>query len=136
MGRKKKFEEGTAGAFRLKKDFSKITIEDAEAIMQELDKSYQEYREKWQNADSKELKDAVEQEYLKENETDIKRIKDVARDYTELIPGVRGVISDVFFNMKYTQMRDKRQIMELAKQKGQAKLEKQKKQTKRRKTKK
>lgn len=135
MGRKRKrrkYEEGTADAFRLKKNLSKITIEDAEAIMQELDNSYQHYREEWLKAKTKDAKSVIEQEYLNLNDSDIKRIKFVAKHYDELIPGLMGVISDVFYNMKYTQMRDKRQIMQLMKEKGAKKLAKQKKETEKR----
>lgn len=111
MGRKKKFEEGTADAFRLKKDLSKITIDDAKAIMKELDDSYQIYRKAWDEAKSKEEKDRIEKEYLSANEKDLARIKEVGKQYWELIPGLRAIIDDVYFNMKYTQMLSKREIM-------------------------
>ena len=45
MGRKKKFEEGTANAFRYKKKISKITCADAEALMTEIDSIYQPYKD-------------------------------------------------------------------------------------------
>ena len=112
MGRKRRFEEGTADAFRLKKDLSKITIDEAKAIMKELDDSYQEYRKAWDEAKSKEDKDRIEAEYLSINDKDLTRIKEVGKQYWELIPGLRAIIDDVYFNMKYTQMLSKREIMQ------------------------
>ena len=63
MARKKKFEEGTAEAFRKKKDLSKLTLEDAKAIMKELDKSYTEYKSKWLAAKTKESKNPQREFY-------------------------------------------------------------------------
>ena len=111
MARKRKYEEGTADAFRLKKDLSKITHEDAHAIMKELDDSYIKYKKLWDECSSKEDKDKVEQEYLYENADDINRIKYVSKHYWDLVPGLRDIIDDVYFNMKYTQMIDKREVV-------------------------
>lgn len=116
MGRRKKYEEGTAEAFRKKRQLSKITLEDATAMMEELDKSYSHYRELYDNCKNKEDKERVEEEYLSENASDIERIKYVAKHYWDLAPGLRDIIDDVYFNMKYTQMIDKRELM--AKMKG------------------
>ncbi len=111
MGRKKKFEEGTAEAFKKKTDINKITKEDASAIMKELDDSYVSYRERYDKAESKEEKDSIEKEYLTENAKTIDRIKYVGARYDELQPGVRSIIGDVFFNMKYTEMISKYELM-------------------------
>ena len=100
MARKKKFEEGTAEACRQKKDLTKITFDDANAIMKELDDSYQKYRKLWDEADSKEEKAKIENEYLSENAADIERIKYVAGRYWDLIPGLRAIIDDVYSNEK------------------------------------
>ena len=108
MGRKKKFEEGTANAFRYKKKISKITCADAEALMTEIDSIYQSYKDKWDVAESREQRDAIEKEYLSKVKDDIKRIKQVGKEYWELEYGLMGIISDVFYNMKYTQMINKR----------------------------
>lgn len=118
MGRKKKFEEGTADAFRMKKDLSKITIDDAKAIMLELDKSYTSYKIKWDNADNNDEKQKIETEYLSKNSKDIDRIKYVCKNYWDLIPGLMSIIDDVYYNMKYTQMEDKRELMESMKRKS------------------
>lgn len=117
MARKKKFEEGTAEAFRKKKDLSKLTLEDAKAIMKELDKSYTEYKSKWLAAKTKESKNKIEDEYLSANSSDIERIKYVCKNYWDLIPGLMSIIDDVYYNMKYTQMQDKWEIMSSAKRK-------------------
>ena len=117
MARKKKFEEGTAEAFRKKKDLSKLTLEDAKAIMKELDKSYTEYKSKWLAAETKESKNKIEEEYLSVNSSDIERIKYVCKNYWDLIPGLMGIIDDVYYNMKYTQMQDKWEIMSSTKRK-------------------
>ena len=127
MGRKRKrrkYEDGTADAFRFKKNLSKITIEEAEAIMKELDESYQEYRKPWLATKSKEEKARIEEKYLQQNRDTIQRIKFVGKHYDELIPGLMGVISDVYYNMKYTQLTDKRQIMQMMKERGEKKLAK------------
>lgn len=116
MGRRKKYEEGTADAFRKKKQLSKITIDDATAMMEELDESYTYYRELYDNCKSRGEKERIEEEYLDKNASDIDRIKYVAKYYWELVPGLRDIIDDVYFNMKYTQMIDKRELM--AKMKG------------------
>lgn len=118
MGRKKKFEEGTAEAFRMKKDLSKITIDDAKAMMLELDKSYTSYKIKWDNADNNDEKQKIETEYLSKNSKDIDRIKYVCKNYWDLIPGLMSIIDDVYYNMKYTQMEDKRELMESMKRKS------------------
>jgi len=118
LGRKKKFEEGTADAFRMKKDLSKITIDDAKAIMLELDKSYTSYKTKWDNAETNDEKQKIETEYLSKNSKDIDRIKYVCKNYWDLIPGLMGIIDDVYYNMKYTQMEDKRELMESMKRKS------------------
>lgn len=117
MARKKKFEEGTAEAFRKKKDLSKLTLEDAKAIMKELDKSYTEYKSKWLAAETKESKNKIEEEYLSVNSSDIERIKYVCKNYWDLTPGLMGIIDDVYYNMKYTQMQDKWEIMSSTKRK-------------------
>lgn len=117
MARKKKFEEGTAEAFRKKKDLSKLTLEDAKAIMKELDKSYTEYKSKWLAAETKESKNKIEEEYLSVNSSDIERIKYVCKNYWDLIPGLMDIIDDVYYNMKYTQMQDKWEIMSSTKRK-------------------
>lgn len=124
MGRKKKFEEGTADAFRMKKDLSKITIDDAKAIMLELDKSYTSYKTKWDNADNNNEKQKIEIEYLSKNSKDIDRIKYVCKNYWDLIPGLMSIIDDVYYNMKYTQMEDKRELMESMKRKSTKKTKK------------
>ena len=108
---RKKFKEGTADAFRYKKQLSKLTFDDANAMMAELDKVYTSYRERYDNASSKDEKDEIESEYLAAVSDDLKRIKEVAGKYWELIPGLRDIIDDVYFNMKYTQMLDKRETM-------------------------
>ena len=118
MGRKKKFEESTADAFRMKKDLSKITIDDAKAMMLELDKSYTSYKTKWNNADNNDEKQKIETEYLSKNSKDIDRIKYVCKNYWDLIPGLMSIIDDVYYNMKYTQMEDKRELMESMKRKS------------------
>lgn len=119
MARKKKFEEGTAEAFRQKKDLTKITFEDANAMMAELDESYKKYKKKWDEATTKEEKQNIEIKYLDENAKDIERIKYVAARYWDLLPGLRDVIDDVYFNIKYTQMVDKREtIIEKNKNRG------------------
>ena len=118
MGKKKKFEEGTAEAFRKKQDLSKITLEEAKSIMKELDDSYHEYKSKWLEAETVEEKDKLENEYLSKNSSDIERIKYVAKNYWDLVPGLRDIIDDVYFNMKYTQMLDKWEIMNSNKRKS------------------
>lgn len=125
-GRKKKFEEGTADAFRMKKRLNKLTIEDATAFMKELDDVYEEYKKEYDEASTKSQKTAIEIRYLDKVDSDIKRAKYVGNHYEDLIPGLMGVISDVFYNMKYTQLYDKRDIMAARKACAMKKLEKMK----------
>ena len=51
MARRKKYKEGTAEAFRNKKDISKITLLEAQAIIKEIDTIYTKYRSQYDNAD-------------------------------------------------------------------------------------
>lgn len=104
MGRRKKYKEGTAEAFRNKKDVSKITLNDAQAIIKELDDIYTKYRSKYDDEIDLTEKHNIESDYLYETFDDIQKIKSVAGQYWELQPGVGDVLSDVYYNMKYTKM--------------------------------
>ena len=116
MARRKKYKEGTAEAFRNKKDISKITLSEAQAIIKEIDTIYTKYRSQYDNADNVE-KQNIEADYLYEVGSDIQRIKAVAEQYWELQPGVNNVLSDVYYNMKYTKMIGGREALERRKTK-------------------
>ena len=137
MGRRRKrrkIEEGTSDAFRFKKKISKITVDEATAIMNDIDTIYQDYKPKYDESD-RANKEYIETEYLSKVIDDITRIKQVGKNVFELQPGVMGAISDVFYNMKYTQLVDKREVMaakKLRAEKKLAKLKEKKNESKRR----
>ena len=97
MGRKKKFEEGTADAFRLKK-IQKITKADVQAIVDEIRNNYTIAKNDYDNAIDKEQAEKIEKQYFKENGKDIDLIKKYGKDYFNLQPGVRSIIGPIFFN--------------------------------------
>ena len=112
MARKKKYKEGTSDAFRYKKDISKITVDEAEAIINDLKTIYTEYRKQYDDATDMFEKQRIEDKYLDETLDDIQRIKAVAGQYWDLQKGVNDIISDVYYNMEYTSMIAGREIMQ------------------------
>ena len=117
MARKKKYKEGTADAFRYKKNIAKITCEDAKAIIQDIDEVYKKYRKKYDSAKTTAGKLKIEDDYLDKVDRDIQRIKAVAGQYWDLQPGVHDIISDVYYNMEYTRMIAGREIVQRMKTK-------------------
>lgn len=104
MARRKKAKDGTWEAFMQKKH-NKITKEEANEIINHLDSIYSEFYDKYERELVKEAKDKIEDDYIHEAGSIIRKIKQVASDFHELSPGVASVIGCVQYNMKYTQLK-------------------------------
>lgn len=104
MARRKKAQDGTWESFMQKKH-NKITKEEANEIIKHLDSIYSEFYDKYEKELDKETKDKIEDDYIHEAGSIIRKIKQVASDFHELNPGVASIIGCVQYNMKYTQLK-------------------------------
>ena len=104
MARRKKAKDGTWEAFMQKKH-NKITKDEANEIIKHLKYIYLEYIKMYEEESDKEKLDKIEDEYIHEAGSIIRKIKQVASDFHELNPGVASIIGCVQYNMKYTQLK-------------------------------
>ena len=104
MARRKKAQDGTWEAFMQKKH-NKITKEEANEIINHLNSIYSEFYDKYEKELDKETKDKIEDDYIHEAGSIIRKIKQVANDFHELNYGVASIIGCVQYNMKYTQLK-------------------------------
>lgn len=104
MARRKKAKDGTWEAFMQKKH-NKITKDEANEIMKHLKHIYSEYVEMYERELDKDFRDKIEDDYIHEAGSIIRKIKQVASDFHELNPGVASIIGCVQYNMKYTQLK-------------------------------
>lgn len=104
MARRKKAKDGTWEAFMQKKH-NKITKDEANEIIKHLKHIYSEYVEMYEEESDKEKLEKIEDEYIHEAGSIIRKIKQVASDFHELNPGVASIIGCVQYNMKYTQLK-------------------------------
>lgn len=104
MARRKKAKDGTWEAF-MQKNHNKITKEEANEIINHLDSIYSKFYAEYEREVVKETKDKIEDDYIHEAGSIIRKIKQVASDFHELNPGVASIIGCVQYNMKYTQLK-------------------------------
>ena len=104
MARRKKAKDGTWEAFMQKKH-NKITKEEANEIIKHLKGIYLKYVYMYEEEVDKEKLEKIEDEYIHEAGSIIRKIKQVASDFHELNPGVASIIGCVQYNMKYTQLK-------------------------------
>lgn len=104
MARRKKAKDGTWEAFMQKKH-NKITKDEANEIIKHLDSIYSEFYDKYERELDKDFRDKIEDDYIHEAGSIIRKIKQVASDFHELNPGVASIIGCVQYNMKYTQLK-------------------------------
>ena len=104
MARRKKAKDGTWEAFMQKKH-NKITKDEANEIIKHLKHIYLEYVEMYEEESDKDFRDKIEDDYIHEAGSIIRKIKQVASDFHELNPGVASIIGCVQYNMKYTQLK-------------------------------